>query len=63
MLGILLVALVPIGAVASYIARQRLDARSAEPREGKLLAGGGSAWQQLKGKFSGGGRAAGAAGE
>ena len=51
-LAVLLVALVPIGALASYIRRQRLAASLGAAPQGKVLPGGGSAWQRLKGQFT-----------
>ena len=56
-LAILLVTLVPIGALASYIRRQRLAASLGAAPQGKVLPGGGSAWQRLKGRFTRGGSA------
>jgi hypothetical protein len=61
-LAVALVALVPIGALASYIRRQRLAASLAGASQGKVLPGGGSAWQRFKGHFTRGGSAP-AAGE
>ena len=59
LLGAALVALVPIGALASYAARRRLDGRLAGASRGKVLAGGGSALQRLRNRFGGGTTAAG----
>lgn len=51
-LAVLLLALVPIGALASYIRKQRLAASLGAAPQGKVLPGGGSAWERLKGHFS-----------
>ena len=55
-LGIVLVSLVPIGATASYLARRRTSGRLDGAAHGKMLAGGGSAWQRLRGRFGRGGQ-------
>ena len=55
-LGIVLVSLVPIGATASYFARRRTSGRLGGAAHGKVLAGGGSAWQRFRGRFGRGGQ-------
>lgn len=54
LLGIVLVSLVPIGATASYLARRRMSGKLDGAAHGKVLAGGGSAWQRLFGRKGGG---------
>ena len=55
-LGIVLVSLVPIGAASSYLARRRASGRLDGAAHGKMLAGGGSAWQRFRGRFGRGGQ-------
>jgi hypothetical protein len=48
-LGGTLLAMLPIGAAISYLAFRRREQALSAAGEGKVLSGGGSAWERLKG--------------
>jgi hypothetical protein len=51
-LGGTLLAMLPIGAAISYLALRRREQALSAAGEGKVLGGGGSAWERLKGALS-----------
>lgn len=51
-LGGTLLAMLPIGAAISYLALRRRGQALSAAGEGKVLSGGGSAWQRLKGALA-----------
>ncbi|MCX6372406.1 MAG: terpene cyclase/mutase family protein [Actinobacteria bacterium] len=50
-LGGTLLAMLPIGAAISYVALRRREQALSAAGEGKVLGGGGSGWERLKGAF------------
>jgi hypothetical protein len=52
-LGGILLAMLPIGAALSYWLHRRQAAALSDAGRGKILAGGGTPWQRLKGRLPG----------